>query len=78
MCYGTDGDHMEDGGWLVGTSELQLQLQDSGKIHPIRIDILPHDTIYSVHVSSLQYCSKGVCDMRWCVGRASVLSIYLM
>ena len=45
----------------MGTSELQLQLQDSGKMHPVRIDNLPHDTLFSVLVSPLNYCSKDVC-----------------
>ena len=47
----------------MGTSELQLQLQDSGKMHPVRIDNLPHDTLFSVLVSPLKYCSKDVCDV---------------
>lgn len=59
MCV--DGEVMEDGGWLVGTSELQLQLQDSEKVHPVRIDTLSNDTIFSVLVTPLQYCSKEVC-----------------
>ena len=58
-----EGEHGEDGGWLVGTSELQLQLQDSNKMHPVRIDNLPHNTLFSVLVSPLQYCSKEVCDV---------------
>ena len=63
LIAGAEGEYGEDGGWLVGTSELQLQLQDSSKMHPVRIDNLPHDTIFSVLVSPLQYCSKDVCKV---------------
>ena len=70
---GTGGEHAEDGGWLVGTSELQLQLQDSGKMHPVRIDTLPHDTVFSILITPLKYCSKDVCDIEAWGGREAGL-----
>ena len=53
------GEKAEDEGWLLGTSELQLQLHNS-ESPPIRIDTLPDAHRYSVKVQSMNYCAKTV------------------
>lgn len=76
MSYtGPEGEQAEDGGWLVGTSELQLRLQDSGKMHPVRIDTLSHDTVFSVLITPMKYCSKDVSHNAWWGGRCVELSV---
>ena len=55
------GEKAEDEGWLVGTSELQLQLHNS-ESPPIRIDTLPDTQHYSVKVQAMNYCAKTVSE----------------
>ena len=53
------GEKAQDDGWLVGTSELQLQLHDS-ESHPIHLDTDPGGQQYSVRVQAMKYRAKTV------------------
>ena len=53
------GEKAQDDRWLVGMSELHLQLHSSEN-HPIHLDTQPSDQQYSVRVQAIKYCVETV------------------
>jgi len=53
------GEKAQDDRWLVGMSELHLQLHSSEN-HPIHLDTQSSDQQYSVRVQAIKYCVDTV------------------
>lgn len=53
------GEKAQDDRWLVGMSELHLQLHSSEN-HPIHLDTQSSDQQYSVRVQAIKYCVETV------------------
>ena len=54
------GEKAQDDGWLMGASELHLQLFPTMNDGPIKIASLPNRTCYSIKVEPMIYDSQPV------------------